>query len=334
MGIRALFIAVLAIGVGPIAGPASADESLSVGVAPFERVAGPGQNVPDVATRLAQRLGTQGIEKVVGPSELGADPTAAPKATDVSAWGVAASVANIVVGRTTRLGRSLSVDARVIEVSSGLSLGAPLVEEIGRPEELGNALDSLAGRIVARLRDGAPLPPVGASRTAGDAGAGSGKAASKKGGGGGFSAATPISITADELQADEEGGQRTFSFKGNVKVVQGDMVVHSDRLKAHYPPGRSSPDRLVATGRVELVQTGRVAHCEKAIFYRDDSRVECEGSYALLEQACDRVSGEKITFHLATETLEVSGAADVQLRPNDPACVDAAPAPAPAGAGR
>ena len=115
MGIRALFIAAVAIGVGPIAGPALAEESLSVGVAPFERVAGPGQNVPDVATRLAQRLGTQGIEKVVGPSELGADPTAAPKPEEVSAWGDAASVANIVVGRTTRLGRSLSVDARVIE---------------------------------------------------------------------------------------------------------------------------------------------------------------------------------------------------------------------------
>ena len=334
MGIRALVIAAIAIVMGPIAGPAFAEGSLSVGVAPFERVAGPGQNVPDVATRLAQRLGTQGIEKVVGPSELGADPTAAPKPAEIGAWGSAANVANIVVGRTTRLGRSLSVDARVIEVSSGLSIGAPLVEEIGQPEELGNALDSLAGRIVARLKDGDPLPPVGTSRTAGDAAGGGKKAGGKKGGGGGFSSDTPISITADELQADEAGGQRTFSFKGNVKVIQGDMVVHSERLKAHYPPGRSSPDRLVATGNVELVQTGRVAHCEKAIFYRDDSRVECEGSYALLEQACDRVSGEKITFHLSTETLEVTGAADVQLRPDDPACIDAAAAPAPAGAGR
>jgi lipopolysaccharide transport protein LptA len=304
---------------------------VTVGVAPFERVAGPGQEVPDVATRLAQRLGTQGLGKVVGPSELGADPNAAPKPADVSAWGGSASVANIVVGRTTRLGRSLSVDARVIEVASGLALGAPLVEEIPRPEEMGNALDSLAGRIVARLQEGAPLPAVAAART-GESG--SEAAAPKKGGGGGgFSAETPISITADELQADEAGGKRTFSFQGNVKVVQGDMVVHSNRLKAFYPPGRSSPDRLIATGDVELVQTGRVAHCEKATFYRDDSRVECEGTYAVLEQACDRVSGEKITFHLSTETMEVSGAADVRLRPDDPNCVESAAA-APPGAGR
>ena len=102
--------------------------------------------------------------------------------------------------------------------------------------------------------------------------------------------------------------------------MQDDLIVNSRKMVAFYPPGSSSPDRMIATGRVRLEQTDRIAHCKKAVFFRSDQRVECTGTLAVLEQGCDRVRGEKIIFHLDTEVMHVEGAADVQIRPDEPGC--------------
>jgi hypothetical protein len=63
-----------------------------------------------------------------------------------------------------------------------------------------------------------------------------------------------------------------------------------------------------------------VARCAEATFFRDEERVVCTGQLAELEQACDRVRGPKIVFHLGSERLEVEGGADVSLRPDGPGC--------------
>ena len=297
-----------------LASPAMAE--VTIGVTAFERVAARGQVVPDVATRLAQRLGTRGVEKVVGPLEMGVAPVSEASSGDVASWAKDAGVAAIVVGKTTRLGRSLSVDARLYD-ASGRMLGGPLVEEVTRVEDLGRAIEALADQVVERVEQGAALAPQVASRPPGTKAA---APTTSSGSGDGFNEKSPISIKADQLESLSEGDSRKFIFRGNVRAEQDDMIVISNRMVAFYPPGSSSPDRMVATGRVRIEQTNRVAHCKKAVFYRTDQRMECTGQPAELVQDCDRVRGEKIIFHLDTEVMHVEGAADVRIRPDEPGC--------------
>lgn len=312
----------------------------TVGVTAFERVAARGQVVPDVSTRLAQRLGTRGLDRVAGPTELGAPESSNPEAADVSKLAKQAGVGAVVVGRTTRLGRSLSVDARVYD-GAGSMLGGPLVEEVTRVEDLPRAIEALADQVIERIGDGtqvAAIAPTG--KPAGQAGspdvaaASPGSAAPAPATGGRYNDKSPISIKADNLESQSNGDKRKFIFTGNVRAVQDDLIVTSRRMEAFYPPGSSSPDRMVATGNVKLVQTDRVAYCRKAVFFRREERVVCTGDLAELEQDCDRVRGEKITFHLDTEVMHVSGAADVSLRPEDPSCSGSTTAAAPGGSGR
>jgi lipopolysaccharide export system protein LptA len=294
-----------------------AEAATTIGVASFERVAGEGQGVPDVAGRLAQRLGTKGVDKVVGPAELGAPAVAEPTAADAAGWASEAAVGYLVVGRTTRMGSHLSVDLRLLEGATGLPVGPRLVEEASRPEDLGRAVDVLASALLERIAETSGEPasrPVAATGSAGvEQSPGTGKKRP-------FSEDTPISIKSDELEATEKGGRRKFVFTGNVRAEQADLIVDSDRLEAFYPQGGSQPDRLVATGHVVLVQAGKTARCEKAVYYRVEDKLVCTGNYAELDQECDTVRGETITFFLDTEVLKVNGAADVRLRPDVPGC--------------
>lgn len=325
----------LGLALALLAGPATGQtalEEVSLGVAAFERVGASGQEIPDVSSRLAERLATQGLGRVVGPAELALTARAEPSPEALAQVAREAGVSRVLVGRITRLGNRLSVDARLLEAPSGAGIGSPLVEEVARPDDLGRAIESLTGQVLARLTGDsegrrlasgpadAGAAPGGPERT--DA-AGSGEAADAEGdaasSGVGFDSGAPIAIKADELEVVTEGKRRKFVFRGHVKATQDDLEVNSSRLEAFYPPGGSQPDRLVATGSVRLAQEGRVVTCEKATFFRDDQRVECEGQ-AQLDQDCDRVRGDKIVFFLDKEVMRVTGAADVQLRPDAPGC--------------
>ncbi|MDJ0786323.1 MAG: LptA/OstA family protein [Myxococcota bacterium] len=287
----------------------------AIGVAAFERVAAEGHGVPDVAARLAQRLGTKGVDKVVGPGELGAPPRAEPAVQDVAGWAAGGGVDYIVVGRTTRLGNSVSVTARLLE-AGGQAIGPPMVEEASRPEELGRAVEALAIQVLERVEEAGPVNQRASAPAAAGAAAPAVAAKPPRRRSGG------IQINADSLEA-EEGPPKKMLFSGNVKAVQEGFTIFSNRLEASYPKGKSQPDRMVATGSVKIREQGRNASCRKAIFFLNDRKVVCTGN-AVVEQSCDRVKGEKITFFLDGEKLMVEGAADMQLRSDDPNCGGAA----------
>jgi lipopolysaccharide transport protein LptA len=316
-------IAAVAIGLFAVAEEGS-PEGLSIGVAPFERVAGVGAAVPDVASGLAQRLSTKGIERVVGPREFGGTAVANPSAQDIVARAKGAGVDVVVVGRTTRLGESLSVDSRIWSADTGAPLGTPVVVEANDASDLGRAIDELAAlvleasgrdpddaaiRVASRSPGGQPQPDSAPSRGTGDG-------AKEKGV---FASDAPISIKSDVLEAFDQRGFKKFVFSGHVRAVQGDLRLVSDRLEAFYPKGASQPDRLEATGHVEMIQTGKRALCEKVTYFRGAQKLVCTGN-AQLEQECDRVRGDEIVFYLDTEVLEVNGAADVRIHPEGVEC--------------
>jgi lipopolysaccharide transport protein LptA len=313
-------------------GPVAPKTALSIAVAPFERVGEVDSDVPDVAMMLARRLSTLGVERVVSPRELGVPPIGDPDAETAAEWAKRSDVQTVVVGRTTALGSKLSVDARLRSGASGSPLGRRFFVEVSRPRDLAIAVEELAGQVLAQAGEAelpatpvagaAPAPaesdaaPAGAA-PAGEAPAGGPPAvAAAAPPRAGFRKDAPISIHSDMLDVFDKGGAKRFVFTGGVTALQAGLEIRCQRLEAHYPPGRSQPARIVATGSVKMKQEGRVAICEEAIFYRDDDRIVCIGNVAEVEQGCDLVRGREITFHTATEELKVKGAADVRINPD------------------
>ena len=277
----------------------------SVGVAPFER-RGPEGRVIDVAPRLAQRLGTAGLDRVVGPAEFGASRTATPTPVELETWGRNAEVESVLVGRVTRFGDSLSVDAWLYDALTAVQIGTPIVAEIASPDDLGRVLDGLALRVAGQLRQ-----DPGDAGPADDAAKPAPRADSDE----------PIEITADALSFEPSpDGGRQMDFEGNVRILKGPLEVTSRVARAIYLAGKSSPQEIVARGDVVIRQEGRTARCKEAEFDQVRNRMVCKGTPATLVQGCDRVRGRTITFSLTTEELNVEGDVEVKRIPD---CKDA-----------
>lgn len=291
---------------------------LSIGVAPFERVAPPEASVPDVATLLADRLGTRGVERVIGPAQLGAEAAAEPTPEAVTGWASRAGVAAVVVGRTTRIGSQYSVDVRLRSGASGDVVGT-YVAEIFRPDDVASAIDRLAAQVVdgtrALVGAAAPAPSRPEPPRAGGGEAGR-RDAEAPFGLKGFDREQPISIHADRLEAFQTQGARRLEFSDNVRVEQGDVRITCNRLQAFYPAGASQPDRLVASGSVRVAQGEREAFCDEAVYRRSQDTLVCSG-HAELREGEDRVRGERIEFDLAAESVVVKGGASVLIHPRE-----------------
>jgi lipopolysaccharide transport protein LptA len=347
----------LCLAITPAAAAVTSPADVSLLVAPFERVAPSGTTLPDIALLLADRLGTRGVGRVVGPGQMGLQPVAEPSAEMLRTWASAANVGLVVTGSSTRVGRRTSLDLRLHAAGTGTVLGT-YVAEAAQPEELEAAVDRLAEQIVTGALGAAEAPAPGApavALAAAEPGAATaqvaaGPAADDDGGsgflgvGGGSRNDEPIAIKSDELEALQQGGERRFLFKRNVRAVQGDMVLTSRELEAYYPAGASHPERLVATGKVKLTQQGKEAHCDRATYFRAQQKVLCTGDNVELLQKGDRVRGKEIEFYLDTDRLLVRGGADVFLESGDtpggpgtgsaaPARAEPATAPSPAAAG-
>ena len=145
----------------------------------------------------------------------------------------------------------------------------------------------------------------------------------------------PLSIKSDELEAIEEGGSRRLVFHRNVNVEQDDLKVQANQLEALYPPGGSSPDRLVARGNVKVIQLDKTMLCDVATFYQTQDRLVCVGN-AELRQGPDRVQGKEIEIFVKQNRVKVKGGATVNVAPSPSptakagATTKAAAAPAPA----
>jgi len=292
---------------------------VAIGVAGFARQAPAGVEVPDIARLLVDRLSELGVRRVLGPGELPEPGSAGePALEELQAAADGGDLDVVVVGSTTRVGPDLSVDLSVrragdlspvrvlvAEVEPGDDLGevvGQLAEEILVAAErvaLGLAPDVPAADVAAHHPDRAPgqsrertAPPL-LSRAEG-----------------------PLHIDSDELEMDEQQGERRFVFRRNVHVRQGDMTLRSDVLEAFYPAGQSQPERLVATGNVVIRQQGKQVACDRATYHRSEQRMFCRG-HAVMSEGDDEVRGEEIEFQLDTERLFVRGGARVRVSDED-----------------
>ncbi|MBW2667543.1 MAG: hypothetical protein JRE13_14725 [Deltaproteobacteria bacterium] len=277
--------------------PASA-AAVSIAVAPFERRAAPDVVLPDIDQLLADRIGTRGVQKIVGPAELSVEADAEPTAEPVQAWSKQAEVEALVVGRITRIGVPISVEVRLRSASTGEILGT-YVAEILKPDQLEAAVEDLTRQVLDGAGGTSPedAPAVSAAPSEGGFGIA-------------FDSGRPISIRADQLESERSGGARKLLFTQNVVVTQDDVTIKSNRLEAFYPPDSSKPERLVATGRVRMSNRKNEARCDSATYERSKEMLVWRGN-AELREGDDCVAGEWIEFDLQADTVKVGGGAKV-----------------------
>jgi lipopolysaccharide transport protein LptA len=286
---------------------------MAIAVAAFEGAAPAGSEVPDVGSLLADRLATKGVGQVVGPQALGVEAKTQPSADDVKAWSSKAGVEAIVVGRTTRNGPELAIEAYLRSGQTGQVVGT-YTAQVPQPGALPETIDKLSDEVIAGWRKARPpAPPVSAKGEKPGSASVPGKAGDAKSG---FQSTAPISIKSDELEAIQKGKERFFLFTGHVFVQQDNVTLHSDRLEAYYPEGSSQPERLVATGHVLIEQEGKTAICDQATYLNTAQRIFCRGS-AELRQGQDTARGKEIELQLDTERMFIRGDALVVLKPKE-----------------
>lgn len=129
----------------------------------------------------------------------------------------------------------------------------------------------------------------------------------------------PISIKSEQLDVASSNGKRHLVFKRDVRVLQGDIELRTEKLEAFYEAGQSQPEKLIAIGDVRVIQGERVARCDRATYLRAEQRIVCSG-HASVVRGCDVVRGGRIEFDLEYEHFTVMGAASVVLAREDEAC--------------
>ncbi len=124
----------------------------------------------------------------------------------------------------------------------------------------------------------------------------------------------PVRITADKMTYSEEG--RTVTFHGRVKVVRGELVVHSSTLVARFSHGRADVEdiegraqrieEIVATGNVRLDFQGRKGASRRMVYDVENGILRMEGDPKLTEGR-NLIEGEVIKFYLKDYRSEVLG---------------------------
>ena len=124
-----------------------------------------------------------------------------------------------------------------------------------------------------------------------------------------------IQISADTLNVDNRN--RTFVFKGNVKVVQGTTVITSEQFKVWYKAdgeeqaatqgGNSRIRDIEASGNVVILFDGRTAKSDKALYSADNETLTLLGDNATVVDGKNAISGSKITLYRAKDRITVEG---------------------------
>jgi lipopolysaccharide export system protein LptA len=122
-----------------------------------------------------------------------------------------------------------------------------------------------------------------------------------------------IHITSDKLISDNNAGYAEFI--GDVKAIQGDTVITSDKLKILYKKNiankgplsvsEESIHEIIAEGNVEIKFDNRVATAHQAVYNTKTMVLVLSGDNSKIISKNDSISGEKITFYRADGRVKV-----------------------------
>ncbi len=107
--------------------------------------------------------------------------------------------------------------------------------------------------------------------------------------------ALPIEVTAQQLDADQE--QRQATFTGEVVAKQGDIILYCNKLIVYSLPDEDQVDRLEAFGQVRVVQLDRTATADRAVYRQLQGTLVLYGN-AEVHQGQNKIAGNEITVYL------------------------------------
>ncbi|WP_429885008.1 lipopolysaccharide transport periplasmic protein LptA [Geoalkalibacter halelectricus] len=121
----------------------------------------------------------------------------------------------------------------------------------------------------------------------------------------------PIEVTSERMEM--LSAPRRVLFSGEVVARQDDVVIYADRMQVFFREGEDSVARILAEGRVRIVQGERTAIGDSGVFHRDQSIVVLTGNPRVY-QGKDFVEGEEITVYLEEERSVVTSREGVPAR--------------------
>ena len=173
--------------------------------------------------------------------------------------------------------------------SKAMKAGASRQGPVWRPWRLG----LLTPALVAALM----LAGAGAAQDADD------------GAGNAGNARQAIEITADTLEVRQS--ENVAIFEGDVKAVQGEMVLDADMLTVYYRDvaggqGNLGVARIDAEGNVVVSSPDETAQGQSGVYDVENGRIDLAGG-VVLNRGNNIVRGEMLTMDLESGVSRVSG---------------------------
>jgi lipopolysaccharide export system protein LptA len=133
----------------------------------------------------------------------------------------------------------------------------------------------------------------------------------------------PIQITADQLISNNE--EQYADFIGNVKVVQADWVITSDKLRIYYKGNLLNPEeksdsteqslkKIVATGHVAIRSEQYSADAEEAEYDTASKTIVLSGEDSKLFKGKNSITGSKITLYQTEGRIQVEGSKNKRIK--------------------
>lgn len=115
----------------------------------------------------------------------------------------------------------------------------------------------------------------------------------------------PVHIDADTMEFEYK--TRVLTYRGDVKVTQADLTLHSDTLRVTLDPDHADkPREVVAEGKVRIDKGERRATGGRAVF-DNAARTVTLSEDAHLHDGPNEVAGEKVVVYLDEQRSVVVG---------------------------
>lgn len=114
----------------------------------------------------------------------------------------------------------------------------------------------------------------------------------------------PIVITSDRMEAHDL--EKTVVFSGHVMAQKGPLRIYANRMEVYQAKNGDKISKLVATGHVRIVQEGKNATGDQAVYYEPEQKVVLTGNPKAWEGE-NSVTGTEITYYLDQHRSIVKG---------------------------
>jgi len=133
---------------------------------------------------------------------------------------------------------------------------------------------------------------------------------------------TPIIITAEQLDSDNKA--KFAEFIGNVKAIQADFVITSDKLRIYYKGelldtekkgnDEEALKKIVATGNVKITSNQYIAKTEKLEYDTASMTIILTGENSTVINGKNSITGSKIILYQKDGRVKVLGSKNKRIK--------------------